>query len=189
MVRNLRWGGLAVWTLLAVSCNELARKPEQKSAAAGVTISEPLSQSYSSPNGLITVHYPADFAAKIVGKSGIMLTRNLPDGNAELLTFVSVAAPVTTDLNELSRVINVAEIKELTGYSEQSRANKPCNGAPGIEIISSWKPADGSPEFRRSCVFQRNGHGYSFAYMLPSELQTTNRPLLEAIVEATTFGP
>ncbi len=183
-----RWGGLILSLLAATSCNKLAAKLDEERATGGVAVSEPLSESYSSQNGLITMHYPSDFAAKVVGKNGIMLTRNLADGDAEVVTFVSVAEPITNDVNEFARVLTAAEIKELTGYVEKSRVNAQCNGAPGVEITATWKPTDDSLDFRRSCSFQRQGHGYSFAYMVPNAVAAKRRPMLDAILGAVTFA-
>jgi hypothetical protein len=180
-------GGLALLLALA-SCSKLAENIGKRAAKREAPLSEPLDQRYSSPNGLITIHYPADFAAKVVGKSSLVLERNLPDDQVELVTFVSTDKPVSDDVAEFARVINVAEAKALTNYTEKTNQRAECNGAPGVQVEGEWQPEPGAGNFRKSCAFLRDGHGFSFAYSVPDSYLSTHRALLESIVAATAFN-
>lgn len=171
----------------SLGCEEWSKAQARREAERKVPVVEALTQSYAAPNGLITAHYPADFAAKVVGKSSLMLTRIEPDGQPELITLMSTDNPISNDTREFARVLNESEKSELTGYREASNAPKVCNGQAAVEITASWKPDEPLRNFRRSCTFIRNGRGYSFAYTLPEELGAPHRALLETIVEGTTF--
>jgi hypothetical protein len=177
------------------SCGKLAKrlahevlKPKQArtSADAGAIGAAGFTESYHSPNGLITAHYPADFAAKVTGKAALMMSRNLDDDEVELITLVSVGEPISPDLNEFTRTVSLAEVKKLDGYQQVSKTNTKCMGVDGVEIVSTWKP--GATNYRRRwCGFLRNGHGYAFAYTLPAAAAESDESLLRAVVDATTF--
>ena len=118
----------------------------------------------------------------ITGKAAIMMTRHLDDDESELITLVSVMAPVSTDVTEYTRVVSLAEVKKLDGYEQISKTTTKCLGVDGVEIVSTWKP--GTTVYRRRwCGFLRNGHGYAFAYTLPADAAESDEPLLRAIVE------
>jgi hypothetical protein len=150
---------------------------------------EALTQAYASKNGLITVRYPGSFAAKTVGKSSIVLARNLSDGTDEALVFVSVEKPISDELAEFARVVNGATVKELDHYSETSSRAATCNGQPGIEAVGTWgQRTDGGAYRRRACFFLRQGHGYAFTYSMPETHVATDDALLLRIREATEFN-
>jgi hypothetical protein len=181
--------------LLLPNCSKIAKriarevlkaKHQREMSDTGADPTAGLSESFHSPNGLITAHYPADFAAKITGKAAIIMSRNLDDDESELITLVSVMEPVSTNLTEYTRVVSIAEIKKLDGYQEISKTSTKCLGVDGVEIVSTWKP--GTVVYRRHwCGFLRNGHGYAFAYTLPAKTAESDEPLLRAIVDATSF--
>ena len=148
-----------------------------------------MTQSFASKNGLITAHYPADFAASTVGTSSIVVSRSLPGGLDEALALVPIDKPISSDLNEFARVIGAAEVKELHGYVESSSLPASCVGKPGIETTGTWRSEKGTLTYlRKACHFLSNGHGYSIAYSVPSTLAATEEATLRAIREATQFN-
>ena len=148
-----------------------------------------MTESFASKNGLITAHYPAEFAASVAGTSSIVVTRNLPGGLDEALAFVPIETPISNDLKEFARVIGAAEVKELHGYVESSALPASCAGKPGIETTGTWKSERGTLTYlRKACHFLHNGHGYSIAYSVPSTHAAAEEPTLRAIREATQFN-
>jgi hypothetical protein len=144
-----------------------------------------LTQHYASHNELITVHYPADFAAKTVGTAVVVVSRNLPDGTDEALAFMSVADPISDELVEFDRVLHAASVKELDHYLEKSKKPTTCLGATGIEHEGTWM-ADDVTITRKVCVFLRGGHGYAFSFSYPAS-HPELLPMLERIRDATAF--
>lgn len=166
------------------------RRRAERSGPAVSAVSEVLSQSYPSPDGSFAIHYPADFAAKAIAPSILQLSRNLPDGNFEMLNFAAIARPISQDPGEFTRVAGVRESKKPADweYQEISKTSSRCNGAPGLEIVSTWRPADTTTRSKRWwCAFMRDGRGYIFEYNTPVTVAGENEPLLRAIVGATTF--
>ena len=143
----------------------LAPTPMTTPVARATQPAGDLTQDYPSHNELIVVHYPADFAAKTVGKAVVVVSRNLPDGNDEALAFMSVAKPISDELGEFDRVVHGATIKELDHYVETSKRDAKCMGAPGIMHEGTW----GTDVIykRRVCIFLHAGHGYSFSFSYP----------------------
>jgi hypothetical protein len=190
----MRRTAVTLLTVLSlVSCTKLAKKiaREMQAKQEGQKTAEApdanrMTQSFAAPNGLITAHYPADFAAKVTGKSALLMSRNLDGDETELVTLVSVADPISPDLGEFTRTVSLSEVKKLDGYQQIARNATKCGGVDAVEILSTWKPA-GTTYKRRWCGFVRNGHGYAFAYTLPETEATHDEDLLRAIVDATTF--
>ena len=179
---------LAVLALSALlACKKLASKLKGKSAGASTT--DPLTQSYSSRNGLITAHYPASFAAKTVASASVELVRNLGLGHDEAVVLVPIQRPITDELDELSRVMSNAQTKRLNGFKKSYERRATCNGQPGIELEGVWfTRATGAPVVFHVCNFMRDGHGYSFSYLVPQAEAATQGPYLKKIMEATTFN-
>jgi len=176
---------LALATLLA--CKKLAAKLTGKSA--GASTSEPFSQSYSSKNGLITAHYPASFAAKTVASSSVELVRNLTLGHDEAVVLVPIQRPITDELDELSRIMSNAQTRRLNRFTKRYERRTTCNGQPGIEMEGVWyTKASGAAVVWHSCNFMRDGHGFSFSYLVPQANEASQGPYLKSIMEATTFN-
>jgi hypothetical protein len=170
---------LAIFACALVAC--------KGGGAAGSTgAPAAMTASYAAKNGLLTAHYPADFAASTVGTSSIVVSRNLPGGLDEALVFVPIETPISTELREFARVIGAAEVKDLHGYVETSALPATCVGAAGIETTGTWKSERGALTYlRKACHFLHNGHGYSIAYSVPSTRAAEEEPTLRAIREAT----
>lgn len=148
------------------------------------------SQSYDSPNGLITIHYPASFAAKVVGKSALKASRNLKDGRDEAVTFVSVDQPISNDLREFARVVELATVKklgEIGSYQEASHTDTRFADVDGIETRGVWTARSGHRYRRWACAFLKDGHGYHFTYLVPEEEAATEEVTMTSILKATDF--
>lgn len=169
---------VAILALALPACKKAGPAP-----VAGMT------ESFASKNGLITAHYPADFAASTVGTSSIVLSRNLPGGQDEAMAFLPIEKPISSDLKEFARVIDAAEVKDLHGYVESSSLPATCAGKPGIETTGTGRSEKGTSTYlRKACHFLANGHGYSITYSVPSTLAADEEPTLRAIREATQFN-
>ena len=148
-----------------------------------------ISESYPSKNGLITAHYPADFAASTVGTSSIVLSRKLPGDLDEAVVLVPIEKPVSSDLREFARVVGAGAEKQFPGYLESSSVPASCAGKPGIETTGTWKSDPGTPMYlRKACYFMDSGHGYSITYLVPASRAADEEPTLRAIREATQFN-
>lgn len=144
-----------------------------------------LTQSYSTENGLVTAHYPADFAAKKLSANSIILARNLQDGTDEAIAFTAVAKPISDDLNEYARVVLNAEVKGLKSYTETSKKQSTCGaGHPSIETVGRWGESPTLKYERHSCIFLANGHGYSIGFSAPERHSAEEVPLLQRIRES-----
>ncbi|MEO5730893.1 MAG: hypothetical protein ABI134_14885 [Byssovorax sp.] len=142
--------------------------------------------SYASKNGLLTAHYPADFAAATTGTSSIVLSRNHPGGLDEAMVLIPIETPISTDLHVFAREIGAGEVKDLPGYVETSSLPATCVGVAGIETTGTWKSERGALTYlRKACHFIHNGHGYSIAYSVSSPHAAEEEPKLRAIREAT----
>jgi hypothetical protein len=175
--RPLTLLALMLVPLVGTGC-KLRKKPPPSNGA--------LTQSYVSENGLITVHYPADFAAKKLGNSVVLLSRNLGDGTDEAIAYAPIETPISDDLNEFARVVELASTKDLNRYTEKSREPASCGAAEGLEVVGRWVPESGRIAYeRRACIFFKNGHGFAFSYSFPESRAGEERPLLKKIVEST----
>ena len=169
----------------------LSKKWEERHRLTTPAASEALSESFSAPDQSMVIHYPADFAAQVVDESTLVLSRNFPDGNSEVLHFASIRDPISSDVGEFTRVAALAESRKPADweYREISRAKTKCNGQSGLEILSSWKPAGTQTRSRRWwCAFVRGKRGYFLSYNTPETVAREHEPLLRSILDATTFG-
>src|SRR5437762_2016457 len=69
---------------------------------------EPLTQTYADPNRLVTVRYPASFAASVTGRNVIQVARNMPGGHSEAVFVAAIETPISTDPVEFNRVMSLA---------------------------------------------------------------------------------
>lgn len=175
---------LAIWQFLSPGT------PLATATTADAGVMEALTQRYEMGNRMLAVHYPASFAASRQGDAAVIVTRALPDGNAETLVFEAVAEPISSDIQEIDRVLTAAETKLLEGYVVLSRRPATCNGRPGLEVIGSFPlKTTGATYDRRACRFYEGKHFYTFAYALPRAKAVAETRLLETIVEATELLP
>lgn len=187
----MRWLLVVLLTLACSGCEQLKKA---QAMTAGATeedrTDEPLDQVYISPNGLVTVHYPASFAAKRVGDATVVVSRNLTDGHDEALSFTAIETPISDDLKEFARVVEQGAEKHYNQFSLKARTATTCHGAKGIETTGAWKSKKSEAYFTAwSCDFIRDGHGYRLFYTTPERLQDLHGPMLKRIIDATTFPP
>ena len=117
------------------------------------------------------------------------LARNLGLGSDEAIVFVPIQKPISDELDELSRVLANAQTKRLNRFTKRYEKHTVCNGQPAIELEGVWYTEDtGTAGIWHSCNFVKDGHGYSFSYLVPEADEATQGPYLKKIMEATTFN-
>lgn len=150
---------------------------------------EPMVQMQMSPNGLITVRYPMSFNAHPQGADTIIMSRSLPDGTDEAFSFVAVVVPSSYNIDAFAAGVHTGAASRLNLFNRLTYTRAVCNGVIGIEMTGTWMAQGaGTPYYRRSCAFIRNGHGYVFAYSVPQTYMGLHQQQLRAIVETTTFN-
>jgi len=99
-------GGLAVLGLVALFLFGVAvgftRELSRARAAKAAPLTSAFTESYATTNGLLTAHYPSDFAAKKLDDSTLVVSRNLGGGTDEVLTLAAVRSPITDDPHEVA---------------------------------------------------------------------------------------
>ena len=171
---------LAIWQFLSP-----ATPGKAPAATADAGAAEALTERYGTANGMLTAHYPSSFAASQQGDSAVIVTRALPDGNAETLVIEAVDQPLSTDIDELERILTAAEVKMFEGYAVVSKRRGTCLGRPGLEVLGAFTLKNGTAYERRACRFYDHAHYYSFAYALPRAADADQTALLQRIMEAT----
>ena len=147
-----------------------------------------LTESYRSKNDLITIHYPAAFAAKSPLPETVVLAHNFSDGGDEAVAFSAIPTPVTDELQEFARVVQRGAVSKLQNFKESGHSNIKCNGVDGVEFRGAWGDGPTGSYFSRACAFVREGHGYYTWYSAPFGKQAEREPILKAIVDATEFN-
>jgi len=175
---------LAIWQFLSPGA-----PPTTAVDAGASTVSIALTQRYESANGMLVVRYPASFAASRQGDAAVVVARPLPGGDSETVLFEIVAQPISTDIEEIERLITAAEAKQLDRYVVTSTRPGPCGGRVGLEVIGSFVAENGVTYDRRACRFYDGGRYCSIAYLLPHATAASDAPLLESIVAATEVRP
>ena len=125
----------------------------------------PLSELYKSGNGLITAHYPADFAAQRLGEGAIVVSRHLLGGE-EGISLIAVNHPISDDAGELSRIMEVETEKALTtkggtyviGEPGPTQCVTSSANRAGVERVSTYRSPLGVAFRRWSCTFLAGGH-------------------------------
>jgi len=148
-------------------------------------------ESYSSPNGLVTAHYPADWAAKSVDEGTLTVTRNLSDGGDELVYVAGIDNPISNDVNEIARILLLSQTKtiEATGdhWTETARRRDAClHGIPGgLRVEGTFRAKGITKENVRLCFLVHDGHAYATKTMVPAVHETEDLALLESMVQAS----
>jgi hypothetical protein len=162
-------------------------------AAKRADPSVPLTQKYTSGNGLVTAHYPSDFAAKKLEQASVMLSRNLGLGNDEAVVFTAIGQPITDDPQELARVLEGAFEKSIrakggtvtVGESRAAKCETSLTAYSGVETVGTYNIPPGPTVDLWSCVFVTGGHGYKLSYLVAHGRSAEERPLLRRILAAT----
>jgi hypothetical protein len=154
----------------------------------------PLAQTYKTPNGLVTGHYPADFAAKTLDDATLVLSRNFDNGEDEVVTLAGVQSPITNDPHEFARILLALVDKKVAAKggtsTKTSERDAMCLGRyKGVEVEGSFSiPGSGTYE-SKACFFIRGERGYETRYDYPRSRSAAEAPLLGRIVEATELAP
>ena len=163
------------------------RHPAAATATAGLT------ESYSPKNGLLTVRYPSDFAAKNLDDSTIFIQRNLDGGLDEAVLVAAVQRPISDDVNEFGRVLLNLTKNHLEGdggtYRELSRRKTTCAaGLPGLQVEAEGTLSSGTVEQLSTCFAIHGGNGYEFKTIVPRQRAVAELPLLNQILHSTTLA-
>jgi hypothetical protein len=153
-----------------------------------------LSESYATPNGLLTAHYPADFAAKTLDHATLVLSRNFGGGEDEVVTLAAVKTPITNDVHEFARILDALVEKNVLakGGTYEKTGHRPttCLGNhPGFEIERSFKLPTVGPYVSKACFFLTAERGYEVRYDVPRSRSAHEVVLLERIIDATVLAP
>jgi hypothetical protein len=170
------------------------RRAMKAGTATVAPASVALSESYKTTNGLLTAHYPADFAAKRLDDATVMISRNLGDGTDEVVTFGAVPDPISDDPHEFGRILIDSLSKNVVakGGTAQKGAERPttCLGThAGVEVEITFTFDSGRPYDSKSCFFMMAKRGYELRYDVPRTRAAQDVPLLERIMDATELAP
>jgi hypothetical protein len=153
-----------------------------------------LSETYATPNGLVTGHYPAEFVAKKLDDATIILSRNFGSGEDEVITLAGVRNPITNDPRELGRVLlglvekNVTA-KGGTSTKKPARDTKCLGKYEGVEVEGTFTIPPVGAYRSWSCFFLRDDRGYELRYDVPESRAKDEVPVVEKIVAATEIAP
>ncbi len=153
-----------------------------------------LSETSVTTNGLLKIHYPADFAVKALDGSTLIVSRNFGGGEDEVVTFGAVENPITDSVHEFGRLLLAAIEKNVLakGGTFSKGGDKPamCLGKyAGVEVESSFTLPPVPVYTSKSCFFFRGTRGYEVRYDVPNYRSTVEVPLLVEIEEATELVP
>jgi hypothetical protein len=153
-----------------------------------------LDQSYTTPNNLLTAHYPAHLAAKTLDDATLILSRNFGGGEDEVVTLAAVKSPITNDPKELARILLGLVDKNVAGKGGTSTqtSNRPakCLGKyPGVEVEGTFTIPPTGAYVSKACFFIANDRGYELRYDVPRSRAAAEVPLLERIMAATELAP
>jgi hypothetical protein len=145
----------------------------------------PLTETYTTKNGLAVMHYPADFAAQSIDDGMIMLRRNLDDGTDEGVIAAAIPDPISDDVNEIARLLVNAMAKKLESsgdtWTETSRSAGVCfRGHQGVVVHGTY-----AGQQVRACFFTAPGRAYEVKTIAPIRHEAQDLPLLQKIADAT----
>jgi hypothetical protein len=187
--------GIFVAVPVAVGVVLGIRRGVEKSGATAASLrTAPLSESFSTPNHLLTAHYPAEFAAKTLDDSTLIVSRNFGGGEDEVVTLAAVKNPITNDPHELARILLGLVDKNVAakGGTSTKTGERPatCLGKyPGVETEGTFSLPTSAPYESKACFFLRDDRGYEVRYDLPRSRASEEAPVLDRIIEATELAP
>ncbi len=191
-------GCLGVLGLVALFAAGIAigyqREIARSKAAKVDPMTVSLSEQHATTNGLLSAHYPADFAAKSLDAATLLISRNLGGVADEGLTLAAVSNPITDDPHEFARILWAAHDKNVTakGGTSTKTVDHPtkCLGKyDGVEWEGTFSLPLGEQYRSKGCFFIRGDRGYALRYDLPGTSYASDAPLLDRIIEATELAP
>lgn len=150
-----------------------------------------LSEHYDTPNGLMTAHYPPDFAAKKIDNVTILVSRRVGTGD-EFVTLgaIPVEKAVTDDIEEFARLMLVSVEKNVDAKGGSStrgkRRDAKCLGKyDGVEYEPTFNLPIVGDYVGKACFFEYQKRMHIVRYDVIKTYATRDTPLLEKIVDAT----
>jgi hypothetical protein len=167
---------------------------EKSRAVKADTLAVPFSESYATTNGLLTARYPADFAAKKLDASTLLLSRNLGGGEDEALTLAALSDPITDDPHELARLLWDSHDKNVTSkqgtFTKTGNRDAKCAGKyPGVELEGTFTLPGRAAYTSKGCFWVHNNRAYELRYDVSSSRSAEEVPLLDRIINATELAP
>jgi hypothetical protein len=163
-----------------------ARAPKQAEVAKLA-----LSERYRTKNGLITAHYPLDFAATRLDYASITLSRAVAGGDEQItLAALPLDKSVTDDVDEFAELMLLSVEKNVTAKGGTStrgeRRETKCLGKyAGIEFSPTFTLPN-VPEYAgRACFFIHKHRHHVIRYDVTKALEGAEAPLLRKIIGAT----
>jgi hypothetical protein len=170
---------LAIWQFLSPEALPVA------SADAGAR--EPLSQSFTTKNGLGTIHYPASFAASTPNDQTVVVQRHSSAG-AHFVAIYAIDHPVSEHLDEVDRVIQLELAKSIPDFVATPSKPGLCHGEPGIVSSGSY-PEAGEVYELHGCAFMKDEVYHRCSYGVAKVELGATKPLLEEICERVEIHP
>jgi hypothetical protein len=188
-------GLLAVGGLVVIGAVMGYRDAAKRSAEAKVdphTVA--LTERHATQNGLLTAHYPADFATKSLDDATLLVSRVFSSGEDEGLALAAVKNPITDDASEFARLLWTQAQKSITakgGEATKSYERKATclDKYPGVEVEWSFSLPQTRPYVSRGCFFIHDNRGYELRYFVPKARATDDIPLLDRIIAASELAP
>jgi hypothetical protein len=150
-----------------------------------------LTESYTTQNGFITAHYPADFAAKKLDHATVVISRRIGNGD-EIVTLGALAIDkaVTDDIDEFARLMLVSVEKNVDAkggtHTRGKRREAKCLGKyEGIEFDPTFVLPPIGQYVGKACFFIHKDRHYIIRYDVVEKHAKTEVPLLEKIIDAT----
>jgi hypothetical protein len=148
---------------------------------------EELTESFSTTNHLITIHYPADFTATPLDVDAVKLVR-LP--SAESLRFKSITDAASTDPQTLAddfrKRADAEYARRGITYTHDGRHPARCLGKyDGVQLDETVTAQGSAPVAEVWCFFSDQGTAFLTSYIVPKSLVARDTPLLERIQQAT----
>ncbi len=167
---------------------ELSRDGGAAAAADPLTVA--LDQSYTTPNKLLTAHYPGSLVAKTLDDATLIVSRNFGGGEDEVVTLAAVQSPITNDPKELARILlglvdkNVKE-KGGTSAKTSERAGTCLGKYPGVEVEGTFTVPPTAPYPDQGVLLHPRRSRLRAALRRARARAATEGPLLDRIMNAT----
>jgi hypothetical protein len=150
---------------------------------------EELTESFSTTNHLIKIHYPADFTVTPLDVDTVKLARSLPSG-VESLRFKSITDAVSTDPQTLADDFRKRADAEYgrrgITYTHDGRHPARCLGKyDGVQLDETVTAQGSGPVAQAWCFFAYQGTAFVVSYNVPRSLLASDAPLLDRIQQAT----
>jgi hypothetical protein len=167
----------AIWSIFVVTSSLSKRRAAQEKAAIPPP---PISEVHRSQDGLLTVHYPADF--RVDDRRGHV---SLEHTSSNVLIAFSTYRRPGTDIWAIEKEFQ--EVTEKSWDKDQfvtgtQKSNGSCNGHDAAIVVRQLSNY-GEPMRQWSCTFFHEGHAFRFTLFIP-HTHLADQPRLREILEA-----